>query len=199
MNIIFDLGGVVVRWEPEALLAQSFGDPVICKGVHSEFIGHADWLELDRGTMTPEDAVARAARRTGLTEQAVRNFLHEVPPSLVPIPETVELLYQLKAQGHSLYCLSNMHFASIEYLERTHGFWEVFSGKVISCRVQLCKPEAGIYAHLLETFQLDAAGTVFVDDVEVNLAAARQFGIRVIRFESAVQCAEELKVLGCIE
>jgi putative hydrolase of the HAD superfamily len=198
MNIIFDLGGVVVRWEPSALLAQIFDDPATCKILHSEFIGHADWLELDRGTMAPEDAIARAAQRTGLSEQTVRNLLDKVPASLVPIPETVELLYRLKTQGHSLYCLSNMHFASIEYLERTHGFWDVFSGKVISCRVNLCKPEARIYAHLLETFQLDATDTVFVDDVEVNLAAARQFGIRTIRFENLAQCAGALRALGSI-
>ena len=198
MNIIFDLGGVVVRWEPEALLAQTFDDPATCKVLHSEFIGHADWLELDRGTMAPAEAIMRAARRTGLSEPEVRRFLSSVPPALVPIPETVGLLYQLKTQGHSLYCLSNMHLASIEFLERTHGFWDVFSGKVISCRVNLCKPEAKIYAHLLETYQLDATGTVFVDDVEVNLAAARQFGIRTIRFESSAQCAGELKALGCV-
>lgn len=198
MNIIFDLGGVVVRWEPAALLAQIFDDPAICKVLHSEFIGHADWLELDRGTMAPEDAVARAARRTGLSEAAVGRFLNHVPPALVPIADTVDFLYRLKAQGHSLYCLSNMHFASIEYLERTHGFWDVFSGKVISCRVHLCKPEAKIYAYLLKSYQLDAAETVFVDDLEVNLAAARRFGIRTIRFESSAQCAEELRLLGCV-
>lgn len=187
-----------MRWEPAALLAQIFDDPATCEVLHSEFIGHADWLELDRGTMAPEDAVARAARRTGLPEADVGRFLNNVPPALVPIADTVELLYRLKAQGHSLYCLSNMHFASIEYLERTHGLWDVFSGKVISCRVHLCKPEANIYAHLLESYQLDAAETVFVDDVEVNLAAARQFGIRTIRFESSAQCAEELRLLGCV-
>jgi len=198
MNIIFDLGGVVVRWEPEALLARTFDNPGICKVVHRQFLAHPDWLELDRGTLAPEDAVARAARRTGLADNLFANLLNNVPSSLVPIPETVELLYRLKAQGHSLYCLSNMHFASIEFLERTHGFWDVFKGKVISCRVNLCKPEAEIYAHLFETFQIDAANAVFVDDVEVNLAAARKFDIRTIRYESSVQCAGELRALGCL-
>ena len=197
MNIIFDLGGVVVRWEPKALLARTFDDPAICRVVYSEFLGHPDWLELDRGTLAPADAVARAARRTGLRDHVIDNLLNNVPSSLVPIPETVDLLYRLRAQGHSLYCLSNMHVASIEFLERSHGFWAVFSGKVISCRVKLCKPEEKIYAHLLDTYQIDPADAVFVDDVEINLAAARQFGIRTIRFESAAQCAGELEALDC--
>ena len=198
MNIIFDLGGVVVRWEPAALLARTFDDPAIRKLVHSGFIGHPDWLELDRGTLTPEAAIARAARRTGLEDHLLTDLLNAVPSSLVPIPETVELLYLLKDQGHSLYCLSNMHVASINFLERTHGFWNLFKGKVVSCRVKLCKPEAEIYAHLLDTFQIDPQHAVFVDDVEVNLVAARQFGLRTIRFENAAQCAGELRTLGCL-
>lgn len=197
MNIIFDLGGVVVRWEPEALLARTFDDPAICKVVYAEFLAHPDWLELDRGTLAPADAVARAAQRTGLRDHVFANLLNRVPSSLVPISETVDLLYRLRDQGHSLYCLSNMHVASIEFLERMHNFFEVFSGIVISCRVKLCKPEEKIYAHLLETFHIDPADAVFVDDVEINLVAARKFGIRAIRFESAAQCAGELGALGC--
>jgi putative hydrolase of the HAD superfamily len=198
MNIIFDLGGVVVRWEPRAIVARVFDDPEVCQRVYSEFLAHPDWLELDRGTLTPDLAVSRAAQRTRLMNPSIRDLLNTVPASLVPIAESVELLYRLKDLGHSLYCLSNMHLASIEFLERTHAFLSLFSGKVISCRVKLCKPEAEIYAHLLDTFQIDPASAVFVDDVELNLVAARQFGIRTIRFENAGQCAAELRKLGAL-
>jgi putative hydrolase of the HAD superfamily len=198
LNIIFDLGGVVVRWEPKALIAEAFADLEVRRVVHQEFVGHADWLELDRGTLTPEDAAARAARRTGLSQREVLDFLWRVPASLVAIPGTVELLYRLRSRGHFLYCLSNMHLASIEHLEKAYTFWNVFSGKVISCRLNLCKPEPEIYTHLLETYQLNPTKTVFIDDVDVNLTAARQFGIQTIRFESPCQCANQLTTLGCI-
>jgi putative hydrolase of the HAD superfamily len=198
LNIVFDLGGVVVRWEPETLIADLFDDPEVCRVVHSEFVGHPDWVELDRGILAPEDAVARASARTGLSHFELNHFLQRVPSRLTPITDTVELLHRLKAQGHSLYCLSNMHFASIEYLERTYDFFDVFTGKVISCRLNLCKPEPKIYSHLLETYGLHAADTVFIDDVEVNLATARQMGIQTVRFENPVQCTDELRAMGCI-
>jgi putative hydrolase of the HAD superfamily len=121
-----------------------------------------------------------------------------VPAGLVAMTDTVELLYRLKAQGHFLYCLSNMHFASIEHLERTYEFFEVFDGKVISCRINLCKPEPEIYSHLLENYGLNAADTIFIDDVEINLATARELGIQTIRFENPVQCADKLGAIGCI-
>lgn len=198
MNIVFDLGGVVVRWEPESLIAEVFSDPKVRRAVHSEFVDHPDWVELDRGTLAPQDAVTRAARRTGLSEFALGHFLRQVPPALVAIPDMVALLYRLKAQGHTLYCLSNMHFASIEYLERAYTFWEVFTGKVISCRLKLCKPEPEIYAHLLGNYGIQPVDTVFIDDMEVNLITASQMGIQTIRFENPAQCANELRATGCI-
>ena len=188
----------MVRWEPKVLISEAFADLDVRRIVYQEFVGHPDWLELDRGTLTPEDAAARAARRTGLSQREVLNFLWRVPASLVAIPDTVELLYRLRSQGHFLYCLSNMHLASIEHLEKAYTFWDVFSGKVISSRLNLCKPEPEIYTHLLETYQLNPTKTVFIDDLDVNLTAARQFGIQTIRFESPYQCANQLTTLRCV-
>jgi putative hydrolase of the HAD superfamily len=198
MNIVFDLGGVVVTWEPEVIIAKVFADPVVQAVVRSEIIGHADWLALDRGTLPRQDAIVRAAQRTGLSVADVAALLRQVPPALVAIPETVELLYRLKAQGHTLFCLSNMHVASIEHLEQAYTFWEVFAGAVISCRLHLCKPEPAIYAYLLETYGLNGANTVFVDDTDVNLTAAAQFGMHTIKFETPAQCARQLQALGCL-
>lgn len=193
MNLVFDLGGVVVRWDPDAIIAGVFSEPRIRARVKADVFGHADWLELDRGTLGREEAIARAAERSGVAPSEIKRLLHAVPPSLVVFPETVELLHRLKRKGHPLYCLSNMHFASIEYLEKMHTFWNVFDGAVISCRLQLCKPEAGIYEHLLRTYALDPAETLFIDDVQKNLDAAAKLGIGTLKFENAAQCERELR------
>jgi FMN phosphatase YigB (HAD superfamily) len=196
LNLIFDLGGVVVRWDPAAIIAGVFQDENLRAKVREGVFAHADWLELDRGTLDREDAIRRAAQRLAMPEAEVRRLLMAVPPSLVPIQETVDLLYRLKARGHPLYCLSNMHFASIEHLEREHRFFEVFKGIVISCRLKLCKPEPAIYEHALKANGLKAKDTVFIDDVEVNIAAAAGVGIRTIQFRNAAQCERELRALG---
>ncbi|HEY8252956.1 MAG TPA: HAD family phosphatase [Burkholderiales bacterium] len=195
---MFDLGGVVVRWDPDAIIAGVFKDEDKRARVREGVFAHPDWLELDRGTLGRDDAITRAAQRTGVPVPDIRRLLHAVPPSLVVFPETVDLLHRLKRKGYPLYCLSNMHFASIEYLEKTHTFWDVFDGAVISCRLQLCKPEAGIYEHLLRTHGLKAQDTLFIDDVQKNLDAAAQLGIRTLRFENAAQCERELRALGVL-
>jgi putative hydrolase of the HAD superfamily len=196
--IVFDLGGVVVAWKPEEILANGFEDEATRELVARELLRHPDWLALDRGDITWADAITRGADRTGLSEAAVRTFLDSIPPLLVANPETVKLLYRLKAKGHALYCLSNMPKESIEHLERVNSFWDVFSGAVISSRVNLCKPERAIYSHLLDAYDLRPADTIFIDDVEANVAAAREVGMRTIRFETIEQCERELERLGCL-
>jgi len=198
LNLVFDLGGVVVRWDPDAIIAGVFSDSGIRYKVKADVFSHPDWLELDRGTLGREDAIARAAQRTGVALDAMRRLVYAVPPSLTVFPKTVDLLYRLKRQGYPLYCLSNMHFASIEYLEQMHDFWDVFDGRAISCRLQLCKPESAIYEHLLQTYGLAAKETLFIDDVQKNLDAAAKLGIRTLRFENAAQCEHELRALGVI-
>jgi len=195
LNFVFDFGGVVFTWEPEVIIANNFTEPEIQDLVRTEIFSHIDWLELDRGTLPLQEAILRAADRTGLTVSTVTELMHKMPLTLVPIPETIELLYRLKAQGHKLYYLSNMHVAAIEHLERTYSFWDVFEGGIISCRVHLIKPELPIYTTLLETYGLNGSETVFIDDTEVNLTAAAQVGIQTIHFENPSQCVEQMKAI----
>lgn len=192
MNLIFDLGGVVVRWDPQAIIARAALD----SKVKADLFSHPDWLEVDRGTATPEEFVRRMASRTGIGEPDLTRLVQFVPASLVPFPQTVDLLYRLKARGYPLYCLSNMGHASIDHLEREHRFFEVFAGKVISCRLKLCKPEPGIYEHALKTYNLRPQETVFIDDVEKNVAAAARLGIRTIHLRNVADCERELRSLG---
>jgi len=198
MNVVFDLGGVVIAWRPADIVARAFADPDTRDLVHAQIIGHPDWLELDRGTLTVDAAVARGAARTGMGEAEVRAFIEGVPASLVADANAVALLRRVHAAGHRLFCLSNMPTFSMEHLEREYDFWDLFSGKVISSRVGHCKPEAAIYEHLLTTYHLDPAQTIFIDDVEANVAAAAAFGIQTIRFDDVVQCEADLRRLGCL-
>ena len=198
MNILVDLGGVVVTWQPDTLIAQHFAEPLIQSLVKAGFVGHADWLELDRGTLPRQTAIERAACRTGVSEIEVAQLLSAVPSALVLIQETVVLLHRLKAQGHTLFCLSNMHHEFIEYLEQRYDFWDVFSDVVVSCRVQFCKPEPEIFEYILGKHALNPSETLFIDDTALNLTAAATLGIQTLQFESPLQCEARLKELGCL-
>lgn len=195
MNIVFDLGGVVFNWHPDKLIRGVFDDEETRMIVKSEILEHPDWLELDRGTLRFQDAVVRGADRTGLPNTDIERLLNEVPRSLTPIQETIELIRSMVSPDHRLFVLSNMHFASIAYLEKEHDIWDMFDGTVISCRIQKIKPEIGIYEYLLNEYQLVASETVFIDDMSENLAAARSIGIQTIKFLTSSQCRRDLTEL----
>ena len=198
MNIVFDLGGVVVNWQPDALVGSVFDDPDTRDLVKNEVIEHADWVDLDRGSLALDEAIDRGAARTGLPSEDIARLFKAVPPSLTPIEATIELIHELSNTSNRLFVLSNMHHASIAYLEQHHTFWWVFEGVVISSRIGKVKPEIGIYEHLLGQHGLEPAETVFIDDLQVNLEAASSIGIQTIRFTDSAQCRRALAELNCI-
>ena len=196
MNIVFDLGGVIVRWDPETIIAKIFSDPDIQANIHAQVFEHPDWLALDRGTLSRQAAIQRAVRRTDVSEAKITALMDAVPLALAPFPEMVDLLDRLKNRGNRLYCLSNMHAASIEHIETANSFMGIFEGAVISCRVHWIKPEPEIYQHLLHTFDLKGSETLFIDDSEANIEAAQHFGIQTIKFENPTQCQDGLAAYG---
>ncbi len=198
MNIIFDLGGVVFDWDPESLLLRFFPVESERNKVRELFMKHPDWVELDRGSLSPDTAVSRAAERTGLSQAPLKELLDATPESLTVKEETVDLILKLKERGHALFILSNMHHESMDYLDETQDIFELFDGKVASCRVGLVKPEEAIYKHILNEYGLNPEETLFIDDMKENVEAASRTGIRPLHFQSAAQCTEELAELGCL-
>ena len=198
MNIVFDLGGVVFEWQPDNIIASVFEDRDIQQTVRQEIFQHADWLDLDRGTLDYELAITRGAARTGLSEKTIRRLLEQVPLHLTPIDGSFALIEELAGLRKSVFVLSNMHFASIDHIEQEHDIWDQFAGTVISCRIKKMKPEPDIYHHLLESFDLIPEETVFIDDTEINLTAASNLGIKTIKFQNPAQCRQSLVELGCI-
>ena len=197
MNIVFDLGGVVFNWQPDAIIKSIFEDLETQDLVRKEVFEHSDWVELDRGTITLEQAIDRGATRTGLASQDIERLLNAVPRFLTPIDQTIDLIRQLRSTTTRLFVLSNMHLASIAYLEQQYKIWEMFDGIVISSRIQKVKPEIQIYEHLLNLYQLNPSETIFIDDMQENLEAASSVGIQTIRFVDPAQCRRALVDLHC--
>ncbi len=198
LNVVFDLGGVVFNWQPEGIIRRHFRDARTQDVVRAGIFEHPDWLELDRGTLALDEAVMRGVQRTGLPRERVERLFDAVPASLTPKEDTIELIRSISGTGNRLYVISNMHLASIEFLEKNHDIWDCFDGTVISCRVHRIKPEIEIYEHLLSEHRLNASETVFIDDVSENLAAASSIGIRTIPFVDAAQCRSELAKLDVV-
>ena len=190
-NVIFDLGGVLLEWNPDNILSPFEPDAELRIRLRADLFG-ADWRLFDRGGLTESDLIARLQARIGLSRAELSAIVNAVRESLVEKPATVKLVRALHQRGIPLYCLSNMPASIYAYLRRRHAFWDVFRGIVISGEVRMLKPEPEVFAHLLERFDLRAEETVFVDDLAANIAAAQAAGLRTVWFRDVVQCQREL-------
>ena len=199
LNIVFDLGGVVFEWRPDAIIRSIFDASDTQGLVRREIFEHPDWVELDRGTIALDDAIARGAERTGLPARDIAQLMNAVPGFLKPIDQTIDLVRRLSNSVNDLFVLSNMHLASIAHLEEQHDIWPLFDGIVISSRIRAVKPEIRIYEYLLSEYQLDPTETVFIDDLPENLATASSLGIQTIQFLDSAQCERALLELGCLD
>ena len=197
LNVVFDLGGVVITWNADDFAAHVFTDKEDRKEALTHILDHNDWIEMDRGTLARDEAIVRGAKRSGLSESEVHRLMHAIPTYLKPIKESVQLVQELKDKGNNLFVLSNLHPESIAHLEKEYSFLEMFQGKVISCRINKVKPELEIYQFLITKYNLDVNNTVFIDDVEINVKAAANIGLNSIHFKNINQCRRELEVLGC--
>jgi putative hydrolase of the HAD superfamily len=194
-QVIFDLGGVVIEWNPERILADYYADPEIRAIMKTALFLHPDWLQLDRGTLSEAELLVRVGGRTGRSAAELAGLLDAVRASLHAKTDTVALLEKLNARGVPLYCLSNMSSDTFQYLSVRYSFWGLFRGIVISGDIKMMKPEPEIFEFLLQRYGLSARDTIFVDDHAPNIEAARTLGIHTVWFKNAGQCEQALEEL----
>jgi putative hydrolase of the HAD superfamily len=194
-NVIFDLGGVVLDWNPDRILDTFYDDAEVRAAMKTAMFQHPDWLAMDRGTLTEAEVVGRLEQRSGRAASELTRLLEAVRESLKPKPDTVALLERLAQRGVPLYCLSNMPATTFAYLRDRYAFWPAFRGIVISGEIRMVKPDPEIFRHLLQRYELEPAATVFVDDHAPNVEAARSLGLHTVWFRDAAQCTGELEPL----
>src|SRR4051812_26809724 len=106
-NVVFDVGGVLLKWDPPAFISRAVPDPAQQAIVRREIFEHPDWHEFDRGGLDVDQAVEKFGKRAGLSADQMRLLLQTANESLYPIPGTIQLVEELATAGVHLYLLSN--------------------------------------------------------------------------------------------
>ena len=192
MNLIFDIGNVICEWNPQALLEKLFETPARQQEALQSVIQHHDWVMLDKGLLDVEQAVANAAARSSLDKGALHRIYLETPVSLTPFTSTVDAIRNLKSMGYPLYILSNMQRHSWDWLYPRYDFWSLFNGIVVSYQINMVKPDREIFEYITSRYSLDSADTLFLDDMQVNVAAAEDYGMQTILVSNIQQALHEL-------
>jgi putative hydrolase of the HAD superfamily len=192
-SVVFDLGGVLLRWNPREIVNNHFPDEATRSVVLREVFQHPDWLDMDRGVLREQDAVHRFQQRTGCSLADMSMLLQAVKDSLQPIEKTHEILQQLSQHGVPLYCLSNMPATTADYLRAHYAFFRLFHGIVISGEIKLIKPDKAIFEHLIERFGLEPDKSIFIDDSLANIESAAAMGFKTHHFTDPERCRQALR------
>ena len=177
-NIIFDLGGVMVDFDPKTYLVDRFSQLTF----ESE-----EWKLLDAGLITRSEANLRMlarAKEYGRTFE-VQGVLDDWMHILRPRRRMQELVRKLKSRGYCVYYLSNIPEDVLDFLTE-RDLKGLFDGGVASCEVHINKPDPRIYKALLDKYQLKAGESVFIDDRLENVQAAFRLGFAGIQMKDSV-------------
>lgn len=180
-NLILDIGNVICDWNPDGLVASAFDTKEEQDAALKVTVQTPDWLELDRGTLSVEDAIKRAQARTDLNPEGIAQIYANLCTSLLPLQGTMDAMHKAKAAGVPIYILSNMQHHAWAHLQEAYDCWGACEGFLISCEVGLIKPDKAIYQCLCDTFSVTPESCVFVDDMAENIDAAIAFGMQGVQ------------------
>jgi 2-haloacid dehalogenase len=191
--VVFDLGGVLIDWDPRYLYRKLLDDEAAVE----EFLATVctpEWnAEQDRGRPFAE-GVAELVERHPVHAVAITAY-HERWPEMLggAVGGTVEVLAELGAAGVPVYALTNWSAETFGVARERFEFLEWFDGVLVSGEERMIKPDPAIFRLLLDRFGLDPGATFYVDDSEPNVEAAGRLGFDAVRFRTPARLRRDLE------
>ena len=195
-TVVFDVGNVLIRWDPRLLYRDLIPDPERLDWFMQNVCTAAWNIEQDRGRSW-EEAVALLVAEHPEWEREIRAYderWHETVPGI--IEDSVATLKELQARGDKVYAITN--FSREKWAESLirFPFLQSFDGVVVSAHERLIKPDPAIFRVLLERYGLAAGDCIFVDDSAKNIAAADGIGMRTVHFVEPIDLRAALRERG---
>lgn len=200
-NIIFDLGGVLLDWNPEYLYSKIIGDDQEKMDWFLQNICTTEWnMEQDAGRSFKEGTDLLLAQYPQY-ESWIRAFYVRWNEMLKgEIKDSILILNKLNALSElKLYALTNWSVETFPFAEARFSFFKLFEGIVVSGMENTRKPYSPIYEILLDRYQLEAEKCLFIDDNKDNVDAAKNLGMVAIHFKNPNQLNEELLQLRILK
>ncbi len=181
-NIVFDMGNVIIRFDPELFMVRLGLAEEDRKLLKRELFVSLEWSRMDRGSLTDEEAAEIVCRRVPeRLHDAVRRLVGMWDRPILPVEGMYELVEELRGMGYGIYLLSNASFRQHDYWPRVPAS-KFFDGTLISADVKLVKPQPEIYRLLCDKFSLVPEECVFIDDSTSNAEGAYFCGINALVF-----------------
>ncbi len=195
--VVFDLGGVLIDWDPRHLYRKLIDDQALMEWFLEEVCSPAWNAEQDAGRSWNEgidEAKARHPKHAELIEAYAARW-----PEMIggDIAGSVALLEELAAIGVPLFALTNWSAETFPFARDRFGWLRLFQDILVSGEVRIKKPDPRIFHLLLQRIGVEPAAVVFIDDMPTNTAAAKALGLRAVRFTTpeALRASDEMQAL----
>jgi 2-haloacid dehalogenase len=197
--VVFDLGGVLIDWDPRHLYRKLFaGDEAAMEHFLATVCTHEWHRHHDAGRSFAEGARLLKAEHPGKAELIDAFGARQDEMIAGQIDDAVAIVQNLHHLGVPLYALSNWPAEGFSSVRQRFDFLGWFRGILISGAVGIIKPDPRIFELLLQRFAIDPQRAVYIDDVAANVDAARPFGIHAIHFATPASLRAELAGLGLL-
>ena len=199
-TIIFDLGGVLIDWNPRYVFHDQYFDSPEKQAYFFENICTNDWNEEQDAGRSIVEATQLLVQQFPDWEPAIRDYYGRWTDMLGgPINDTVEIFRRIK-QNPSLrtYALTNWQASLFEIALVRYDFLHWFDGRVVSGEEKTRKPFPEFYQRLLNRYSVQAHEALFIDDNLRNVNAALELGIESIHFKSPDQLQSALREHGIL-
>jgi 2-haloacid dehalogenase len=198
-TIIFDLGGVLVDWNPAYVFDKLITDEAKRKQFFAEICTSA-WNEEQDAGRSIKDATQLLVDQYPEWQEYIEAYYGRWEEMLGgPIHDTVDIFRELKESGrYKFYALTNWSAELFPIALQKYDFLHWFDGRLVSGEEKTRKPYPAFYQLLLDRFNIDKEKAIFIDDNLRNAEAARALGIPTIRFESPEQLRTELQERGIL-
>lgn len=194
-TIIFDLGGVLIDWNPRYVFDDNYFDSEEKRAYFFNHICTNDWNEEQDAGRSIVTATQELVQKFPEWEPAIRDYYGRWTDMLKsPIPDTVEIFRTLRqSDRYKMYALTNWQAGLFDIALVRYDFLHWFDGRVVSGEEKTRKPFPEFYHRLLNRYEVDPAKAVFIDDNLRNVKAAQELGIDSIHFQSPAQLQQELQ------
>ena len=195
-TIIFDLGGVLIDWNPEYVYLKEFNGDRIKMKWFFENICTSSWNEQQDGGKLMKEATKERVKLFPEYKKLIEMFYGRWEEMLKDeISGTVKIIQDLKKNNYRLIALTNWSAETFPIAIKKYKFLELFEGIVVSGEIKMLKPFKEIYDYTIEKYNLDPKKCVFIDDRLNNVEGAIKCGIKAIQFESPKKLIIDLKKL----
>lgn len=191
-TVVFDLGGVLIDWNPRHLYRQLFDDEAAMERFLAE-VCRPGWNEQQDAGRLWQEAIRELSEEFPEHAELIAAYRARWDEMLGgPLHDSVAVLAELRARGVRLYALTNWSQETFPVALERYAFLHWFEGIVVSGQEKMIKPDPAIFQVLLDRYGLDAEQVVYIDDAPRNVEAAARLGMHAVLFRDAAVLRAEL-------